>query len=99
MENLKTYLGCGYIVHTKKNTVEFVVTKFADIQEKIIPFFQANSLQGIKVLNYLDFKKVADLIKDKVHLTSTGLDQVQKIKAGMNNGRIKFTDYPVVEDN
>lgn len=87
MENLIAYLGCGSIVHTKKTTVEFVVTRFADIQEKIIPIFDKYPLQGTKVLNFFDFKKVAELIKDKAHLTSMGLDQIQKIKAGMNKGR------------
>jgi hypothetical protein len=29
----------------------------------------------------------ADLIKNKAHLTAEGLDQIRKIKAGMNKGR------------
>jgi hypothetical protein len=44
-------------------------------------------LQGIKILDYADFCKVAELMQEKAHLTSEGLDQILEIKAGMNTGR------------
>jgi hypothetical protein len=38
-----------------------------------------------------DFCKVAELIRQKKHLTAEGLGQIRKIKAGMNRGRkLKF---------
>lgn len=33
------------------------------------------------------FLKVAELMKNKGHLTQEGLAQIRKIKAGMNTGR------------
>ena len=40
MKNLEQYLGCGaYYPYQTKNIGEFVVSKFLDIKEKIIPFF------------------------------------------------------------
>jgi hypothetical protein len=38
-------------------------------------------------LDYLDFVKVIELMKEKEHLTEEGLNQIRKIKAGMNRGR------------
>lgn len=38
MENIKNYLGCGYL-SVRKDILDFHVTKFSDIVEKIIPFF------------------------------------------------------------
>jgi len=38
MEKLVKYLGCGYISE-RADIVDFHVTKFMDITDKIIPFF------------------------------------------------------------
>lgn len=50
-------------------------------------FFDKYPLQGKKSLDYADFKRIADILRDKGHLTATGLDQIRKIKSGMNTGR------------
>jgi hypothetical protein len=39
-------------------------------------------------LDYEDFCKVAELMKNKAHLTQEGLNQILKIKDGMNKGRV-----------
>jgi LAGLIDADG DNA endonuclease family protein len=54
--------------------------------DKVIPFFDKYKIIGIKFQDYQDFKKVADLIKNKDHLTVKGLNKINKIKEGMNNG-------------
>ena len=89
MESLVSYLGCGRIkkVSTRPNEVNFVVTKFSDILVKIIPFFKTFHILGVKRLDYLDWCKVAELMQNKDHLTTVGLDQIRQIKAGMNTGR------------
>jgi hypothetical protein len=55
--------------------------------DKIIPFFQKYQIKGAKSYDFEDFCKVAELIKNKAHLTQDGLDQIRKIRAGMNRGR------------
>ncbi|HLT42012.1 MAG TPA: hypothetical protein VKZ95_04845 [Sphingobacteriaceae bacterium] len=35
----------------------------------------------------LDFKRAAEIMKVKGHLTQSGLDEIRLIKAGMNRGR------------
>jgi hypothetical protein len=67
--------------------VVFRVSSHNDIINIIIPLFEKYPIQGNKYLDYADFMKVALLMKNKVHLTPEGLDQIRKIKAGMNTGR------------
>lgn len=84
------YLGCGKIekVSTRPIEVRFVVYKFSDILNKIIPFFQNSPLQGIKWLDYQDFCKIANIMENKDHLTQEGLKKVRSLKSGMNTGRM-----------
>nr|YP_009574377.1 hypothetical protein [Arthrobotrys musiformis]QBM31495.1 hypothetical protein [Arthrobotrys musiformis]QBM31689.1 hypothetical protein [Arthrobotrys musiformis] len=86
---IKIYLGCGIIekVSTRPNNVNFVVYKFDDILNKIIPFFEKNHLFGVKLLDYQDFCKVVFLMKDKIHLTEEGVNRILKIKNEMNRQR------------
>jgi len=86
MRSLITYFGCGNI-NRDKNSFNFIVTKFSDIRDKIIPFFEKYPIIGNKLLDYQDFCKVAKLMENKSHLTEEGLNKIRKIKAGMNIGR------------
>jgi hypothetical protein len=87
-ESLKKNFGCGnFRVESKNPAVRFDVTTFKEISDIIIPFFYKYPLQGSKRLDYEDFCKVAELMKNKAHLTQEGLDHICKIKAGMNTGR------------
>jgi hypothetical protein len=91
MRSLVSYFGgCGRIkkVSTRPNSVNFVVAKFSDIENKIILFFEKYSIEGIKSKDFADWCKAADLMKNNAHLTVEGLDQIRKIKARMNTGRI-----------
>lgn len=83
------YLGCGRIekASTRPDGVNFVVSKFSDIKEKIIPFFQTYPLEGIKSRDNLDFAKVANIIDAKGHLTVEGINKINSLKSGMNSCR------------
>jgi len=67
---------------------EFILTKLSDIIDKLIPFLDKYPLQGVKVLDYADFKQAAAILKSKGHLTEEGLEQIRRIKEGMNRGRL-----------
>lgn len=63
MKILISTLGCGRIeLNLAKSAVYFLVTKYQDIVDKVIPFFDKYLIKGVKVSNYSDFKKVAILI-------------------------------------
>lgn len=89
MNKFETYLGgCGKCYsRPQKDMGEFSVRKISDITEIIIPFFEKYPLHGNKKRDFSDFRKVAQLIKDKAHLTKDGFEKICKIKEGMNRGR------------
>ena len=90
MQSLIKYFKCGYIEKDKsgnRNWINFRITKFDDITNKIIPFFHQYPVIVVKTLDFADWWLVADLITKKKHLTKAGLDKIKHIKAGMNTGR------------
>jgi len=54
----------------------------------MIPLFNKHKIIGIKLLNYLDFCKVAELINKKYLFTKEGLENIRKIKSNMNRNII-----------
>ena len=86
MQSLIQYWDCGN-VSKNREVVQFRVHKFLDITDKILPLFQKYPILGEKSKDFDDFCKVVDIMKVKGHLTAEGLDQIHKIKAGMNRGR------------
>ena len=91
MTSLIDYFGCGN-VYKNRETVNFIITKFSDLKNKVIPFLKKYPIQGVKFLDYLDFLKVMEIMENEAHITEEGLDQIRKIKAGMNKGRNIFTE-------
>ena len=88
MKSLVEYLDCGaYFPYGAREASDFIVTRFSDIHEKIIPFFDKYPIVGVKALDFADFCKVAEIMKVKGHLTESGLVEIRKIKVGMNRGR------------
>ncbi len=63
LTKLIDYLGCGRLewTSTRANEVRFVVGRFSDLAEKIIPFFHGYSLHGLKSMDFQDFCKVAKI--------------------------------------
>lgn len=85
------YLNCGRLI-TSLNANRVRISRFQDIKNIIVPFFNKYPIQGNKRLDFLDFCKVVDLIeKNKYYLTSGGLDQILLIKSGMNTDRDNIT--------
>lgn len=88
MKALVEYLGCGhYYLKTNQDVGDFIVSRLSDITTKIIPFFEKYPVVGVKALDLADFCKASKLIKDKVHFTERGLEDIRLIKVGMNKGR------------
>ena len=86
---ISEFLDCGkYYPSSNRNEGNYTITKFSDIELKIIPFFLKYPIQGVKALDYSDFSKIGSLIKEKEHLTEKGLAKIELIKSGMNTKRI-----------
>lgn len=85
IEKLPEFFGCGYLQDfSNKAAVCYVVTDINNIVNVIIPFFNSHSIKGNKILDYLDFCKIACLIKDKVHLTENGINEIKQLASNMN---------------
>lgn len=84
--SLVEFFCCGN-TYTRGNICRFRVTNLTDITEKIIPFFKENPILGVKLKDFDDFYRVAEMLKAKKHLTPEGLAKILEIKAGMNTGR------------
>jgi len=88
MDKIKNQLNCGKLTVAFKNPkAQYRINKLLDIDKILIPLFNKYPLQGVKRLDYTDFVKIVELMKNKAHLTKEGLDQIFEIKAGMNTGR------------
>lgn len=77
VKNYKTYIN-------PKAT--FSVRKFDDIMNVIIPHFDKYPLLTQKQADFLLFKEIALLMKNKEHLTPEGIAKIVAIKASMNLG-------------
>ena len=86
LQSLIEYFNCGR-VYKNKEAIIFQVTKLSGLSENIIPFFVKYSIKGVKFKDFTDFCKVAELMKNKAHLTKEGLELVRQIKAGINTQR------------
>ena len=75
LRSLISTLNCGRYI-PKSGYGEFIVEKFTDVSNKVI--LEEFKLHGVKSKNFEDFKKVALLMKNKVHLTREGLDEINK---------------------
>lgn len=53
LKTLVEFLACGrYVQYSNKETGEYRVTKYKDIQEIIIPFFNNYPLVGVKLKDF-----------------------------------------------
>lgn len=90
MTTIIKYLGCGN-TYDNRGSVDLVISKFKDLENKVLPIFEKYPILGEKFKDYLDFLKIIEIMKNKGHITIEGIDKITKIKAGMNKGRI-FSD-------
>ncbi len=86
MRSLIEYFNSGNIFKNGDCFV-FKVSKFSELDKKIIPFFKDYPILGAKYLDFHNWLLVFYLMKNKAHLTEEGLEQIQLIKSGMNTGR------------
>jgi hypothetical protein len=75
------------IRNSDKPSVSFQITKFSDISNIIIPFFDKYPIEGQKAFDFQDFKFVSLLMKNNEHLTEEGFNKIIRIKEKMNKNR------------
>ena len=96
MQKLVQILGCGGLSQYsgEKPAINLVVSKFADINTKIISLIKKYPLQSSKRLEFGDFCLVVEQMINKAQLTKEGLEKIKEIKARMNTRReLVFNKY------
>jgi hypothetical protein len=82
------YFGGGrYYKPLNENLCIYICEKFSDIFDNIIPLKKKYPIQGVKAKDFLDFETIANIIKNKAHLTAEGYEQILFIKNEMNKSR------------
>lgn len=91
LEKVRNVLGCGMVYFQKENRLNhsqcyrYSVNSHRDIIGIIIPFFQKHNLQGkTKQNNFKLFCQIAELVKQKKHLSQYGLNKIVNLKSRMN---------------
>ncbi len=74
---IANFFHCGRIEKRKGEACDFVVNSLKSFDDIIIPFFLKYPLQGSKLNNFEDFKKVFYIMKAKGHLTTQGLTKIK----------------------
>jgi len=88
---LNNNLMASKYIYDSATTSLLQIKNNSDIINKIIPFFDQYPILGIKSLDFADFKKVAELVKNKEHLTDSGFSEIIKIVQQMNLDRNNST--------
>lgn len=76
----------SYSIFIQTQSVSFTIRKFTDIVNTVIPFFDLYPILGVKSLDFADFKKVAEMVKNKE--PNSGFELIKKIDSTMNLRRI-----------
>ena len=88
LNEIKEYFNCGYCyLRKKENIIDFKTTKFSEINEIIIPFFNNYPILGIKSLDFNDWCLVSEIVKNKENKLEKGAIKIREIQSGMNRGR------------
>ena len=86
LEEIRNFFACGSIFinrrydNHKENIYRFCVRAFKDLDEKIIPFFKQNQLKTQKIKDFELFCKVIEMMKNRQHLTTEGLESIRQLK-------------------
>ena len=90
LEEMVSFFGCGavYVNRRHDNHREdlnrYCVTRFSDLRDVIVPFFEANPLRTAKRDNFAKFARIIRLMDRRWHLTVSGLIEIAEIAQTMN---------------
>ena len=83
----KKYLACGTLRSRQDEVWYYEVNNLNAIFENVIPFFERfGFLSAKKKRDFSKFKQIANLVKEKKHLTYEGIKQILEIREDMNDG-------------
>ena len=95
----KKHLGCGTLRSRQDGIWYYEVTNITAIYENVIPFFERfRFLSAKKKRDFAKFKQIANLIREKKHLSDEGIKQILLIRRDMNDGgKRRYSDKQILE--
>jgi hypothetical protein len=90
LEEMVKFFGCGKVYvnrrhdNHREDLYRYYVSRFGDLRDVIVPFFQENPLRTAKRDNFAKFADIIDLMRLRRHLTVPGLIEIAEIVETMN---------------
>jgi LAGLIDADG endonuclease len=105
LRGLEQFFGVGMLVPNRRSDdhrehlYRYVVRRRADLQERIIPFFQEHPLQTAKQENFEKFARCVSLISEGRHRTVDGLIEIAEITETMNRRKPRTKLIRILRDH
>jgi hypothetical protein len=90
LEDMVRFFGCGKVYGNRRqdnhreDLARYHVSRFGDLRDVIVPFFEQNPLRTAKRDNFAKFAEVIGLMELRRHLTVPGLIEIAEIAQTMN---------------
>jgi hypothetical protein len=91
LEDMVAFFGCGKVHlnrrhdNHREDLYRYYVSRFGDLRDVIVPFFEANPLRTAKRDNFVKFARVIELMDLRRHLEVSGLIEIAEIVQTMNH--------------
>ena len=85
------FFGCGKVYinrrhdNHREDLYRYCVSRFGDLRDVIVPFFEENPLRTAKRDNFAKFAEIIGLMDLRRHLTVSGLIEIAEIAQTMNH--------------
>ena len=101
LEYFQKRFSCGYVKQNSQKdmtdkSLAYVVRDLPSLRDKIIPFFEGKL--HIKQQTFEKFKRVIEIVADKVHLTKEGITEVLEIAYSMNTQKRRVSKETILQD-
>ncbi len=98
LAQFKRHLQCGTMRQRRDGVWYYEVNSLVPILENVIPFFERfGFLSAKKKRDFAKFKQLAELIREGLHLTRGGVEQVLEIRREMNDGgKRRYSDEEIL---
>ena len=95
-----TFFGCGNVYinrrhdNHREHLCRYYVSRFGDLRDVIVPFFEQYPLRTAKRDNFAKFAKIIELMDRRRHLTVPGLIEIAEIAQTMNHRKLRSVQNP-----
>jgi hypothetical protein len=97
-ELLRSVFGVGTVRGRGDGVFYFEVTKPAQLEERVFPFFERFPIRGPRAKDLAVFRQITELVQSGRHLSSRGIGEVLALRGPMNRGgKRRRTDDEIIE--